>query len=387
MSDANNGSSMLHRIELISIGTLLTATAFALVAIACRISVYDQGGGVFQGQGLELLLVTAGWLSACLLIGRTGARHWIEKTGRVTFALFAVIALAAWAPGFAFGLLVVSPVIGAIAGPRILGLTGYCFGLQPLANSNANVETNADQPTVQTGRSVVLQNETDAVRQASETPLETGLNSPSRDQLPDSAGLLVQPDSFASPPQQVESSDQSQTQTQTQTQTPNPMESLGQATQVAPMFSASSTTDVNADQDSEASDEEAGDVWSMVQQQFISDQELIQNVTQWRQADGTRCLVANLRCHFSTADETCIVQLPFWPILDQAPEVFCRVAHGVEGTVKTTRELPHGLRLEVRLNDRSPAAEAKLPTDLIVEVVATAESMDSQLDRSSQFAA
>ena len=142
-----------------------------------------------------------------------------------------------------------------------------------------------------------------------------------------------------------------------------------------------------ATQLSEASEEihvedetcEEEDPWAFVHDQFSQDQSFVQNVAQWVESGGARSTVANIRCRFSTVDETCIVHLPFWPILNSAPEVFSRVVSGPDATVKTTHELPHGLRLEVRLNDRSNNASLDSTKDVIVEVVASVAAETSEI--------
>ena len=124
--------------------------------------------------------------------------------------------------------------------------------------------------------------------------------------------------------------------------------------------------------DGEALEESENQPWKIVQDQFQSDDTLLQNVTQWEDADGNRCVVANLRCHFSNAKETCIFHLPFWPLFEGDPEVFCRVAMGHAANIKTTQISPHGIRVEVRLDE----GEAKsMPCrDVVIEVVASRES-------------
>ncbi len=114
---------------------------------------------------------------------------------------------------------------------------------------------------------------------------------------------------------------------------------------------------------------EADDPWLAVQDQFASDATLEQNVTQWQQPDGSRSFVANVRCRFQSPLETVVVHLPFWPLWNSEPEVFCRVASGPDAVVKVTQQFPHGLRLEVRLSDRT--CPTPLP-DVIVEVIAAA---------------
>lgn len=124
--------------------------------------------------------------------------------------------------------------------------------------------------------------------------------------------------------------------------------------------------------DGDVLEESENQPWKTVQDQFQSDDTLLQNVTQWEDADGNRCVVANLRCHFSNAKETCIFHLPFWPLFEGDPEVFCRVAMGHAANIKTTQISPHGIRVEVRLDE----GEAKsMPCrDVVIEVVASRES-------------
>lgn len=134
-----------------------------------------------------------------------------------------------------------------------------------------------------------------------------------------------------------------------------------------PVESESQSTDHSGESETDESDP-----WLAIQARFVQDETLLQNVTQWRQVDGTCCVVALVRCRFSQSDETCVVQLPFWPVLGRTPEVFCRVTNGPEATIRTTHELPHGLRLEVQLNERT--ADGPAPDDVIIEVVSTALS-------------
>ena len=124
--------------------------------------------------------------------------------------------------------------------------------------------------------------------------------------------------------------------------------------------------------DGEVLEESENQPWKIVQDQFQSDDTLLQNVTQWEDADGNRCVVANLRCHFSNAKETCIFHLPFWPLFEGDPEFFCRVAMGHAANIKTTQISPHGIRVEVRLDE----GEAKsMPCrDVVIEIVASRES-------------
>ncbi len=112
--------------------------------------------------------------------------------------------------------------------------------------------------------------------------------------------------------------------------------------------------------------------WKVVQDQFQEDDTLLQNVTQWEDAEGNRSVVANLRCHFRNAKETCVFHLPFWPLFEGDPEVFCRVAMGRSANIKTTQISPHGLRLEVQLDE---GEDESMPCrDVVIEVVASRDS-------------
>ena len=61
------------------------------------------------------------------------------------------------------------------------------------------------------------------------------------------------------------------------------------------------------------------------------------------------------------------MHLPIWPIADETPEVFARVAAGPAAGIKTTDAHPHGLRLEIRLDDSSQETPVE---DVLLEVVA-----------------
>ena len=115
-------------------------------------------------------------------------------------------------------------------------------------------------------------------------------------------------------------------------------------------------------------DESEDDPWSTLREQFVTDPSLARNIATWQDDEGNWSLVANIRCHFSTPSETCIVHLPIWPIADETPEVFARVAGGPAAGIKTTDAHPHGLRLEVKLEDSSQETPIE---DVLLEVVAT----------------
>lgn len=112
--------------------------------------------------------------------------------------------------------------------------------------------------------------------------------------------------------------------------------------------------------------------WQFVQDQFKNDESLVQNVAQWHDQDGSRCVVANMRCRFSEPSEVKVLHLPFWPLMNTNPQVFCRVAEGLPATVKTTQVAPHGIRVEVQLD--SAEAKSGTPCDVLVEIVASEEA-------------
>ncbi|MGI9516230.1 MAG: hypothetical protein ACR2NP_04225 [Pirellulaceae bacterium] len=122
-------------------------------------------------------------------------------------------------------------------------------------------------------------------------------------------------------------------------------------------------------------DESEIDPWSTVREQFETDESLSRNIATWRDDDGNWSLVGNIRCQFATATETCIVHLPIWPIPDQAPEVFSRVAAGPAANIKATDVHPHGLRLEIKLDDLGQPAP--IP-DVLLEVVASITALSQE---------
>lgn len=288
---------LLQPRELLSVGTLLAASAVAVMAIVCRWYIE------YQGQGLLLLLISASVMCGLVLLHRIDKGGLVERVCHYNLATISVIALLVWSPNFAFSILVCAPVLIAATLPLWFRVFGYEY--RGLADSGG--------PATSGRRDI------DAMVDPG-----TGVHLP-----PESRSI-----------------------------------NSGIASEQLEPPAADAESDLESEHDP----------WTFVRVQFAEDSTLAQNVAQWHQPDGARCIVANIRCHFSTLDETCIVQLPFWPILDQTPEVFCRVADGPAASIKATQELPHGLRLEVRLDDRSPAAASNLKHDVIVEVVASVSS-------------
>ena len=126
----------------------------------------------------------------------------------------------------------------------------------------------------------------------------------------------------------------------------------------------------------EATMETEENPWQFVHDQFKVDESLVQNVAQWQEQDGNRCVVANMRCRFSEASETRVLHLPFWPLMNSNPQVFCRIADGNPATVKATQVTPHGIRLEVQLDSKE--SQAVVPCDVLVEIVASEEAESSE---------
>lgn len=134
-----------------------------------------------------------------------------------------------------------------------------------------------------------------------------------------------------------------------------------------------SITDTNSDvtlQDDELPSEEST-VWDSVQMEFQRDPTLVQNIACWQTSD-TRSVVAMVRCPFEDGQQVSVVHIPFWPVLQNQPELYCRVAQGSNAEIKTTDEERHGIRLEVRRTDLSCHDE------IVIEVVATSAERQSE---------
>ena len=116
--------------------------------------------------------------------------------------------------------------------------------------------------------------------------------------------------------------------------------------------------------------------WQFVQDQFSIDDSLVQNVAHWQDQDGSRCVVANMRCRFSQSSEIRVLHLPFWPLMSSDPQVFCRVTEGGPATIKATQVAPHGIRVEVQLNVED--AKSRTPCDVLVEIMASQEADSSE---------
>ena len=126
----------------------------------------------------------------------------------------------------------------------------------------------------------------------------------------------------------------------------------------------------------EATMETEENPWQFVHDQFKVDESLVQNVAQWQEQDGNRCVVANMRCRFSETSETRVLHLPFWPLMNSNPQVFCSIADGNPATVKATQITPHGIRVEVQLDSKE--SQAVVPCDVLVEIVASEEAESTE---------
>ena len=282
----------MDRKQLNSLTIYSSTAALALMALVCRAFVG------YQGQAIQLLLVTAALASVVLLIGATNRdeNSW-TSFARYSFASLAVLNLIAWSSSFAFALLLTVPVVLSISFPRLFQLAGWKLELNPLQADPATL-------TIEQANSTLASRPTELV------------------------SAIAAEESTAS--------------------------------------SSPSSTIAEPVDEQPAED----DPWSTVQQQFSVDTTLAQNVTQWQQPDGSRSVVANVRCRFSAPKETCVFHLPFWPLFTETPEVFCRVASGPNATIKATDSRPHGLRIELRLEE----TPSSFPVETIVEVVATCEA-------------
>ncbi len=144
-------------------------------------------------------------------------------------------------------------------------------------------------------------------------------------------------------------------------------------TPVSPL-DQSAEVETEPDTESEAGDEEAGNLWQSVQREFGIDVALTRNVTCWSSPEGEQTIVANLRCEIPGATRSTTVHVPFWPFLDATPEVFCRVIDGAEAETRVTVARPNGVAVEVTLKN-PPSADHN--TVVLVEIVAIGAASES----------
>ena len=136
---------------------------------------------------------------------------------------------------------------------------------------------------------------------------------------------------------------------------------------------------VTANGESEPNDEDpitemdATDPWEAIRQQIVQDATLSSNLTRWKTADGSEALVATLRCSFESGQQNQVVHLPFWPLFTGVPEVEAFVIRGPVAKIKTTEVHVHGLRLDIRL-DEKVATHTELVLEVMIGYEASEES-------------
>jgi hypothetical protein len=301
--------------EVLVLATLATASVFAVFAIACRWFID------YQGQNLQLLLVAGSLTAAVILLRRSGRAGLPESLAKGVFAVCTLTALWLWSPGFAFSVLLGLPVAASLGLPPLLQKLGLAASIAHPAIDTSGQTAGRRPPAV---RGAV--DHTDSVN--SDLPGNTDL-----------PATVITAESHL--PAEAATSDG------------HPGEG-----------SAALLQDTDPD----------CDPWELVHMQFARDAALIRNVTYREQADGSCSVVALIRCRFANGRETRVLHLPFWPLLERAPEVYCRVASGPEIAIKTTEQRPHGLRLELRREDR----DAEHPLEVVIEVVASVEAEASE---------
>jgi hypothetical protein len=96
-----------------------------------------------------------------------------------------------------------------------------------------------------------------------------------------------------------------------------------------------------------------------------SNEDVIQQLTRSRAADGTEPLAGWLRMPVAAGQRTGSLHVAFCPPLASTPELEVEQIDGPEARIKTAQVLPYGARLDLKL-----AATAEEPTSVLVQFVA-----------------
>lgn len=98
-------------------------------------------------------------------------------------------------------------------------------------------------------------------------------------------------------------------------------------------------------------------------------EQVLQQITRIRNADGTEAIRATLVGEFETGDRQTTLYVVFCPPFERLPQVEVDVADDLEATVKLTQVLHNGAQIEVRLAE--PAEES---SRVAIELFATDSS-------------
>ena len=89
-------------------------------------------------------------------------------------------------------------------------------------------------------------------------------------------------------------------------------------------------------------------------------EDVTQQMVRRRQADGTQALSGSLRIDFASGERTATAHLAFCPPFDRTPEFSAAAMAGPGAQVRSVQVLAYGVRLEVKLDAVSRAAESVL---------------------------
>lgn len=100
----------------------------------------------------------------------------------------------------------------------------------------------------------------------------------------------------------------------------------------------------------------------------VPDDDVLQQLTRSRAADGSQQLSGWLRTRFATGQRTASEHVAFCPPFARTPQLTVRQLDGPAARIKTAQLLPHGVRLDLKL-----AALAENPQTVLLELVARSE--------------
>lgn len=89
-------------------------------------------------------------------------------------------------------------------------------------------------------------------------------------------------------------------------------------------------------------------------------EDVTQQMVRRRQADGTQALTGSLRVDFAAGERTATAHLAFCPPFDRTPEFSAAAMAGPGAQVRAVQVLAYGVRLEIKLDSVSRAAESVL---------------------------
>lgn len=89
----------------------------------------------------------------------------------------------------------------------------------------------------------------------------------------------------------------------------------------------------------------------------ITEGVLLQRLSRVRDADGRESIVGELRAEFTPGQRTVELYMPFCPSFTRVPTIELEQADGPPARINVGQVLPHGARIDVRLNEPADAAD------------------------------